>query len=388
MTILLALLTSFASAETVAVSTWCQDRAMPCEAAQSVLWHAMWDRHGHDTLLLDRDENSPTDLTGQHALTTLYEVDVGWEAKRQVVDGRHLFGWSPIIDVREFSVVEGEAQLVRSWVTWGTMALFQPRTDDTGEAIVNLPQVALQETMDLAIGPITPPAHDFDHPLVEVPIIVAADEEYREFYGDRWRFVAELRIERASALLRRAGIALKPVGAAEWNSPDDSQDLDVLLDAFAPVADPTNGAIYVGFTQQSKLATTWHGDLEDVGRAYLPGNAIVVADQATVPGHRRGWDQAAEATTIAHEVLHALGVPHNDDDDWLMSDRKRWTTFRMAEGTRGLAHAAAVARFESGNPSIAYTNLTQAAAAHLADPEYQLQYVSENLAAGPWWGQD
>ena len=39
------------------------------------------------------------------------------------------------------------------------------------------------------------------------------------------------------------------------------------------------------------------------------------------------------------------------------------------------------------NPAVAYANLTQAAAAHLADPEYQLQYVSENLAAGPWWGQ-
>jgi hypothetical protein len=64
-----------------------------------------------------------------------------------------------------------------------------------------------------------------------------------------------------------------------------------------------------------------------------------------------------------------------------MSETKRWSTYRMADSTVGLAHAAAQARFDSDDPWLAFQNLEQAAQAHIIDPQAQLQYISQNLAA-------
>ncbi len=368
-----------AHAETVAVSIQCEDRAMPCEAAQSVVWHALWDRHAHDALVVERTPDTPVGLLKRQELTTLYEVDIGWEGKSTKHGEQFLFGWAPVVDVREFVLADDRLQLRRSWITWGTMALYAPEVD--GDAIVNLPQVALQEAMDLAVKPVEPPVWTQRPDTVRIPVVVRADEEYRAYYGNRWKFAADVRLERASALLARAGIQLEPIDHRGWHSPDTATELDGLLDAFALQVGSRTDVLHVGFTQQTELASLWDGDIEDVGRAYMPGTAVLVADQASLPGTRNGWDEASEATAIAHEVLHALGVAHRDDDNWLMSETKKWTTYRMSDSTVGLARAAAAARFDSDDPWDAFQNLEQAAQAHIVDPEYQLQYITQNLAA-------
>ena len=77
----------------------------------------------------------------------------------------------------------------------------------------------------------------------------------------------------------------------------------MLLDDLAAQPRPQLHTLRVGFTQQTSLSQTWDETLEDVGRAYRPGEDVVVADQAMAPGHARAWD---EAEALYREALAGM----------------------------------------------------------------------------------
>jgi hypothetical protein len=216
---------------------------------------------------------------------------------------------------------------------------------------------------------------------IAVPVEIVADEEFRARYGPGWAARADLRVERASALLRAAGLRLDVRWHGAWRSSAEAADLSALLDdlAGAPRRDPR--AIRVAFTGQ--VGPDLDDPLQDVGRAYLPGRDLVVADQPPVPGQSTRWDEAEEATILAHEVLHALGAPHLDAGHYVMSSPKSGTSHALAASTRALARSAAEARFATRDDVAAATLLGEAAAAWIEDRDTQVAYVGGNLSLGP-----
>ncbi|MFT7520113.1 MAG: hypothetical protein ACI9MC_002257, partial [Kiritimatiellia bacterium] len=206
---------------------------------------------------------------------------------------------------------------------------------------------------------------------------------YRQFYGDAWPKVADRAILRANAILRPSGIKLEIVQHEGWTSPNGETDLSKLLEVMSDKPITTPGAIRVGFTGQTKLSVTWQSEMEDVGRAYLPGRNVIVADQAANPGHDEQWDVAEEGVAVAHELMHSLGIPHLESPDRLMSATKRGTVHDMHPSSVALARTAALSRYTHWDTTAALTALSHTAEAHLNDPDVQLDYISENLAYGP-----
>ncbi len=85
---------------------------------------------------------------------------------------------------------------------------------------------------------------------------------------------------------------------------------------------------------------------------------------------------------MAHEVLHALGVPHPAEPGLLMSPTLSSAVHRLDPASRELARAAAWARWgEPDDPEAAAHLLADAAATWLDDPAQRLAYVARNLAA-------
>jgi hypothetical protein len=124
-------------------------------------------------------------------------------------------------------------------------------------------------------------------------------------------------------------------------------------------------------------------DIEELGHAYLPGTDVIIADQASPPGHLAAWDVAEEGVAVAHEVLHALGVPHSTHQHLLMSETKSSVVHVMAAGTRELARAAAQARLVHWDKVTALVSLSATAETWLADDELKVDFIIDNLNHGP-----
>ena len=373
--------TTAQAASVAVVASSEQAGGMPDAAIQSMAWHALYEKYGHDALLLQDDDDIVARMTAEK-LTSLYRFDVTWEAEAVYVDGGILTDRAPHIDVSEHALVGGVLKDVRTWEVTGAPALYRV-TPDAGGGYVALPEVAVQDAIDVAIRNVQPPTWDNGAPQrVYVPVIIAADDDYRRFYPD-WKAQAEARVERASMLLGQAGIALRIVGYQPWESNERAQDLSQILEELRDLPMEVPNAIRVGFTQQTQLNTHLASSVEDVGRAYNPGSDLVIADQALTPGHDVRWDVAEEGMAIAHELLHVLGAPHLTQPHFLMSGVKSSTVHVMAPSTRDIARTAVQARFQMWDSMTALDTLSYTAEIHIRDPALQLDYILENLAAGP-----
>lgn len=351
-------------------------------AAQSLVWHSLNEEHDHVALVLNGTPQAALAVMKERGIRSLFQFDVSWD--RQVVPldgGMFIAAKAPSIDVAEY-IADGDRMVPRAtWTSVGATALYR-ENNDSNESFLSLPEVALQEAVTVAVKLVAAPIWGGEVASLPIPIAVVADEEYRAFYGPRWRGQAMRRIERASVLLGQAGLSLKVVYWGEWNSNNASPDLSVLLDDLASGPLPAPAILRVGFTQQTALASV-RSDIEELGHAYLPGTDVIIADQASPPGHLAAWDVAEEGVAVAHEVLHALGVPHTVHQHLLMSETKSSVVHVMSEGTRKLARAAAQARLVHWDKVTALVSLSAAAESWLIDDELKVDFIIENLDRGP-----
>jgi hypothetical protein len=384
----LVLLPAAAHAGSIAVVTDTADGPLPDSTFRSVVWHALYAELGHDAEFMDAlDASAVTRMQGT-TMTTLLHLELQWRADSARVDRSDgevflVGGHYPVVQATEYTL-EGDRLVARyTWRTEGPISVYHVRGDDPYRYI-SLPEVTLQETATLAVQPTRAPVWTAEPDLVRVPIIVAGDDEYRAFYGaSTWSEVSERAVARANAILRSSGLRLDVVGHQSWESPDDVEDLSELLEAMSNEPIGVEGALRVGFTGQTRLAVEWQSEMEDVGRAYLPGRDVLIADQAANPGQDAAWDVAEEGVAVAHEVMHALGIPHLDEPDHLMSATKRGTVHALHPSTRDLARVAAATRYTHWDRIAALTGLSLAAEAHLTDLDLQLDYIADNLAYGP-----
>ncbi|TVQ91886.1 MAG: hypothetical protein EA397_08275 [Deltaproteobacteria bacterium] len=377
-----------AKAGTIAVVAEAQDGPLPAPVFSSVIWHALYDKDGHDAVFLPRLDASAVQAMQGTAMTTLLHAELVWRPESLRIGAEdheaHLIGgYYPHIKTTEYALRGDRLVATRTWSTTGPLSVYKV-TSPSDDHFIGLPEVSLQETVVHALQAVQAPVWTEEPDVITVPVILAADEEYRSFYGSsRWQGTAGRAVDRANALLRAAGLRLEVIEHQRWTSPDELTDLsDLLRDLHAQPRSHGN-ALRVGFTGQTRLEATWESHMEDVGRAYTPGRDLLVADQASPPGHDPAWDVAEEGVAVAHEVLHALGLPHVAEDDALMSATKRGTVHRISKPSADLAKTAASARFNHWDTLAALASLSAAAEQHLDDLDLQLDYISENLAFGP-----
>ena len=378
---------SDAWAGTIAVVAESEEGPLPASTFQSVVWHAMYNELGHDAIFMDRLDASIAREVKQTPITTVVHLQVSWKADSVRVDGTDgdvflVGGHYPVITATEYEIQGTELHARTAWQTEGPISVFQVKGNDE-QPYISMPEVSLQETTALAVQPVQAPVWRMEPEWVRIPLVVAADDDYRAYYGDRWKQVADRAVNRANAVLRPAGIKLEVASHEEWVSPEKLTDLSSLLEHMSDKPIDTPGAVRVGFTGQTRLAVEWQSQMEDVGRAYLPGQNLIIADQAANPGHDPQWDVAEEGVAVAHELMHALGIPHLEENNLLMSATKRGTVHRMHPSSVSLARTAALSRYTHWDTKAALTALSHAAEAHLDDPDLQFEYISDNLAFGP-----
>lgn len=381
-------LCSPALASTIAVVTEAEHGPVPDSTFESVLWHALFEDIGHDATFLPALDASAVQAMRGTSMTTLLHAKLTWkpdsvQVKMPDRPAYFVAGHYPSIETTEYLLKGDQLVAHRTWRTEGPVSVFRIN-DDQDRHYIGLPEVSLQETTTHAIRPVEAPVWTAEPDWVNIPIVVSADEEYRSFYGEEnWKVPASRAVSRANAILRRAGLRLQVIAHDEWTSPDHIEDLSGLLNVQALMPNPHPSALRIGFTGQTRLAVAWQAEMEDVGRAYVPGRDVIIADQAVAPGHDPAWDVADEGVAVAHEVLHALGIPHLEHPDLLMSATKRGTVHAMAASTIDLARTAAGARYTHWDTLAALASLSHAAETHLSDLELKLDYISDNLAYGP-----
>jgi len=320
------------------------------------------------TWLLDGDDLP----AGTQDVLTL---DLAWVTRPVDLAGESWVGLVPMITAIEYRVSGSRWDPVRTWDTLGSVALYamRSRPDD----VFTLPQIALEEAVVRALEPL-PRARVLPvRQVALVPVVIAADDDYRAAYGPTWPQVMRARVDLANELLAPAGIALDVRAWSAWTSPEGVDDMSELLDAFAAELGTPEG-LALGVTLRPQLARSWQGELDDIGRAYRPGQHAIVADQAGIPGSDPYWDALGDASALAHEVLHTLGVPHQAASNALMSPRRQWLTTHVDRSSAELARIATLARFYEPDQQRATDALARTAEAFLADPDAQVQYVTQN----------
>lgn len=377
-----------AHAGTVAVQVEAGDGPVEAAAVEAAVWHLLHDVHGHDPVLVEGPDAAVARMRAE-GITTFVTVDASWSWHVVRLDGPGGLAIPPSLDLEVVEHVLHGDQLepVRASRTTGAPALYRALVPYGGVApggVVALPEVALQEATAVALSSLTAPAWGVRPAPRRVPVTLVADPAYRARHGgeDGWGAVAGARVAAANHLLRGVGLALDPRPGPDWDPPP-SDDLGVLLRDLAGRPRPEGDAVLrLGFVRRAPQ--DGRSAPEDVGRAFSPGQDVVVLDQASPPGHDARWDAAEEGVALAHEVLHALGVPHQPAPGWLMSDRADTLVHRLHPGTQALARAAAEARLAHWDPSAAFALLDGTADRWLAhDPEAHAAYVIHNLATGP-----
>jgi len=353
------------------------------EAFESVIWHELQATHQHDAKFIDQINIEALQKMRRQKVTTLLELTVKWRIDVVKLDNERVTGgFFPTITAREWAIQGTQLVALKEWTTAGVVALYSVNERNADE-LISIPEISLQQATEVALHPIEAPSWLEKEHWVRVPIDVYADDEYRKFYGATWGQEVQKRIDRANALLRPAGLMLDIEAHHEWVSPSNERSLSQLLDQVRNLPRPNPERVRIGFTQQTELAQRFHRDVEDVGRAYLPGRDLIIADQALAPGHHPHWDIAEEGIAIAHEVLHTLGVPHQKKRGCLMSAAKSGVVHRMTPATIELARSAANARYGHWDPNVILDSLSDTAAKHLSDPALQVEFIAQNYA----WGQ-
>lgn len=388
---LLACLTaSTALAADVAVSVRTGAGPVDRRGAEAVVWHAL--EHGHDlqTLVVPPSgERTWAAALREEGVRTHLDVTVQW--KKLIVDvgeGMKAATPSPEVIVVERVLVDDQLVVRARWRAVGAPAVFRVAGVDDG-SLLTLPDASLQTAVATALSQLTVPAWGDRDAALRVPVVVAADPAYRAAYGPGWRAEAARRVLAGSRILAQAGLALDVVGFQAWEGvPDDGSSgvpsLAEQLDALQRTPNPLPAAaLRIAFVEPPPGSRLLDG-AEDVGRAFTPGVDVVVADQPLPPGHPAQWDLAGEGVIVAHEVLHALGAPHEDAPGFVMSARKVGLAWRLTPRTVQLARVAAEARLVHWDPATALLALSAAAERWLADtPRAQLAYVVDNLRVPP-----
>lgn len=339
---------------------------------------------------------SPGDVArALHArgITTFVDVSVRWHAQVREIgtpDGGTRFDFlpDPRVEAVQYRVHPDRLAEEARHSGRGGDALVAVAGRAGAHAVV--PEVALRRALAEALDPIAVPRWGTRLVAARLPVVLAVDAAWKARHGAAWAREARLRVAVASALLGEAGLALDVVAHVSWDAPVDLPDLAARLHhlhaADLGVAVPP-GALRIGLTGVSTPSEP--GRPEQVGRAFEPGRDLVVADQRHAfdlgaPHESARWDRADEAVAMAHEILHALGVPHDDSPSTLMSARHDGLTWRVSPRGAALAQAAAQARVAHWDSVAALTALAHAASVWLPHaPSRQVDYVVGNLTQAP-----
>ncbi|MCO4744991.1 MAG: hypothetical protein KC912_09400 [Proteobacteria bacterium] len=356
--IALLAMTSFASAATVQVELSVeQASALTRAQVESVVWHALARDLGQDAVFVEPGQNSDTPIDR-------WRMEVTWDPQVLHIDG-HLFATlAPRVRVDTGS---GE----RQWL--GTALVL----DHAQHGWVSLPDAALMRTLDRAAPALERPAWHEIATVEPLNLVVAVDEELREKWGAEWMLRAAERVEHANLLLQRAHVELHVVGFEAMRSRDDS-GLHDMLRALDRMPRPEGAALRIGLTGQIVADTA--SDVEDVAVAYVPGSTILLADQVPALASLHRWDAAEEGTALAHEVLHALGIPHLEAPGQLMSEFKAGMLYDLSPTAVELAETAMFAR--GTHDSLRAVLALGQAADQITDPAEAMAYITHNLAAG------
>lgn len=348
----------------------------------ATVWHAAALSGGHQPVVVDRalPESDVLALLRDEGATALLDVDVTWGSEaRATAEGNILMLPVPKVQMVDLAfdgaslreVARGAGEEGAGVVEFGQQVLF-------------VPEVAIQGALDEALASLSVPAWGPRQAVRMLPIVIAADAAWKVRHGARWREAVMARVGLASRLLAPIGIRLEVVGESEWAAPLEMSSLSARLRHLAD--QPRTGssaALRVGFTGAG--GPQGPGLVEEVGRAFEPGHDLVVVDQrglgADSPEH---WDVAREAIALAHETLHALGVPHDEAEGTLMSSRHAGVVQQLSEASQALARAAVQARVAHWDSTSAILVLADAAERWMVgQPSQQLSYVVGNLERAP-----
>ena len=363
---------------TIAVTAEVDGGPLPDAAIQSAVWHELRTAKGHDPLLLGSHED-PVQRMSEARVSTLLTVQVTWHPEALWVDGGLLGDEVPSVEVVEWRLLQGRLEQQAVWQGAASLAV---TPDDAPNTWRILPEVALQRAIARSLREVGPPVwSQLAEEPIRLPIQVCVDSSWRDAHGAAWERAAARRVGRADDLLRQAGLGVRIEEWCEWTPPPGAQSLAELLEDLAeePLEE---GLLRVGLTAHPGLQTR-DGWVDDVGRAFTPGRDVVVVDQRAAVEHDPDWDVADEGVAIAHELLHALGLPHNQNRQFVMSEVQRGNVHVLAPSTQALARAAVLARYRHWDPIAATQALSDAADAHIADPALALDYIRENLLWGP-----
>ncbi len=367
-----------AQAATVGACAVVEDGPVPLAAVQAMTWHALRETHSHDPHLVRCDGPDVVEQLQKARVVTLLQTELTWLPHRIQREGQTFLSQLPWVTITELQVEGGALVSKRHWETVGT-------NDAAGspDSPVFYPDLAVQDAIHRLMASAPPPTwRDAPDARQSIPVVIVADEEYRALHGPGWRREVGARIDRASQILDQAGLELQVVGDRDWRSPNGTGELEALLPSLKDVEAPQS-ALRIGFTAQPQRGARTDSRAEDVGRAWMPGRDVLLVDQLSQPGVSGAWDVADEAVAVAHEVMHALGVPHVDQPWFVMSELKQSTVAIVSPSSRALSRAAAQARWAHWDSVAALEILSQAARDHLAEPEDQLAYIVDNLRTGP-----
>ncbi|HHO50466.1 MAG TPA: hypothetical protein ENK18_06215 [Deltaproteobacteria bacterium] len=359
------------------------------QTARSVVWHALVELGGRAPLLLDGPpEASVIELRRNH-LSTLLSIEISWVRSALWRDGRMIWTEAPRIALTEHAVGPAGLRTLEHYQFLG-----EPELAHTAEGWLPVPAYALEASLErvldelaipawgLAVGPSTAAGR-----TLRVPVIISTDAPYRERHGPCWRDAVAARLQRASALLQAAGIELVVERYEDW-APDTGTSSPVALLADLSTSHARQGpdgeldrAVRVGLSGVRRTRPT--KTVEAVGAAYVPGRHLVVVD----PPATGARDVTQDGTAIAHELLHALGVPHPDEPGVVGSATLAGPVHELAPASQALARAAAEARWAHWDPTVAAVLLADAAT-HLPERELRMTYVTRNLAAGQGDGDE
>ncbi len=344
-------------ASTVVVELDAESGPLQAEVVEATVWHALWDVHHHDAVFVQDASRAdwPSDV-GLH-------ITVSWTGASPVSRPRVTVRSDRRVDG---VIIEGPQRYVEG----------RPSFVATDDGWLMMPDASLRAAVREAVDAVPPPVWGAQDELVSVPVVVMVDAGTRARHGGAWQEVTLRRVARANALLAPAGLQIDPVVIEAWGARTDGNDL---AGALARLGSEPQSAVglRVGVVAGDGVLP------EHLGRASQPGDELVVLDVPPPPGRDAAWSDADVSVALAHEVLHALGVPHDVEDGGLMAAHQWGLSLMVSPGAAALARAAATVRCAHWDTATAATTLEVAASRWIADPDVQLDYIAYNLAYGP-----